>query len=317
MIPLYSIVIPVYNAEKYLESCIDSVLNQRSESAFEVILVDDGSRDGSPAICDRYAQRDSRFQVIHQENRGVSAARNAGIAAAGGQYVLFLDSDDLWEPDLLESIDGFVSHQPDMIRFGYQCFTEKEIKFTLLPAFASDGEKGTVHLGRHQDLGVMPIVTCWSAAFRRLFLLEQELQFPLGISYGEDFYFAMHCIKQAQSVSTVCTPLYRYRENELSATHTLTPKKIRDLLSVCAEMYRTFPCSLLADYYCMSIWVMEGLKREEAKELDEFLRENSSILRHISGWKARITCALYRMFGWYGGAKLLRVLTNVRDFIMR
>ena len=317
MVPLYSIVIPVYNAEKHLESCIDSVLNQRSESAFEVILVDDGSRDGSPAICDRYAQHDSRFQVIHQENRGVSAARNAGIAAAGGQYVLFLDSDDLWEPDLLESIDSFVSHQPDMIRFGYQCFTEKEIKFTLLPAFASDGEAGTVHLGRHQDLGVMPIVTCWSAAFRRLFLLEQELQFPLGISYGEDFYFTMYCMKQAQSVSTVCEPLYRYRENELSATHTLTPTKILDLLSVCAEMYRTFPCSLLADYYCMSIWVIEGVKREEAKELDEFLRENSSILRHIYGWKARIACALYRIFGWYGGAKLLRTLTNVRDFIMR
>ncbi|MDD5955224.1 MAG: glycosyltransferase, partial [Firmicutes bacterium] len=79
MTPVYSIVIPVYNAEKYLESCVQSVLNQSTESAFEVILVNDGSRDGSGAICDRLAQQDKRFHVIHQVNQGVSAARNAGI----------------------------------------------------------------------------------------------------------------------------------------------------------------------------------------------------------------------------------------------
>lgn len=317
MTPVYSIVIPVYNAEKYLESCVQSVLNQSTESAFEVILVNDGSRDGSGAICDRYAQQDTRFHVIHQVNQGVSAARNAGIAAAGGQYVLFLDSDDLWDPKLLECVDGLVSRQPDMIRFGYHSFTQKGIKETILPAFASDGETGTVHFDRHQDLGVMPIVSCWSAAFRRLFLLEQKLQFHPGISYGEDLYFTMHCMKQAQTVSTVCEPLYQYRENELSVTHAPSAKNIRDALTASSALYRLYPCSLFADYYCMDIWSIADLKGEDAMLLTEQLQKNRDILRHISERKARIACGFYRLFGWYGGAKLLRVLNDIRNRSLR
>ena len=316
MIPVYSIVIPVYNAEKYLESCVQSVLKQSTESAFEVILVNDGSRDGSGAICDRLAQQDKRFHVIHQVNQGVSAARNAGIAAARGQYILFLDSDDLWDPELLKCVDGFVSRQPDLIRFGYHCFSEKGIKETVLPAFASDGETGSAHFDRHQKLGIMPIVSCWSAAFRRLFLLEQELRFPLNISYGEDFYFTICCLKQARSVCTVCQPLYQYRENELSVTHAPSAKNIRDTLTASSAVYRLYPCSLLADYYCMDIWTIADLKREDAMLLIEQLQKNRDILRHISGRKARFAYGLYRVFGWYGGAKLLRGLSDIRTRIM-
>ncbi|MDD5954076.1 MAG: glycosyltransferase, partial [Firmicutes bacterium] len=275
-----------------------------------------GSRDGSGAICDRYAQQDTRFHVIHQVNQGVSAARNAGIAAAGGQYVLFLDSDDLWDSKLLECIDGFVSRQPDMIRFGCHRFTEKGIKETCLPAFASDGETGSVHFDRHQDLGVMPIVDCWSAAFRRFFLLEQALHFPLNFSYGEDFYFTIQCMKQAQFVTAVCQPLYQYRENELSVTHTLTVKHIREVLAAAAAVYRRYPCNLLADYYCMVIWTIAELKREDAMLLTEQLQKNRDILRHISGRKARLAYGFYRLFGWYGGAKLLRGLSDIRTRIM-
>ena len=91
--PLISVIVPVYNVEKYLRTCVDSILVQ-SYSALEVILIDDGSTDGSPQICDQYAQQDPRIQVIHQKNAGLSAARNAGIDICRGEYLTFIDSDD-------------------------------------------------------------------------------------------------------------------------------------------------------------------------------------------------------------------------------
>ena len=101
-----SIIIPVYNAEEYLDRCLHSVLDQDFTS-FEVILVDDGSSDASPLICDRYSSTDPRFITLHQSNKGVSAARNSGLNMAQGEYVMFLDSDDVLLPDALEKmVDG-------------------------------------------------------------------------------------------------------------------------------------------------------------------------------------------------------------------
>lgn len=95
--PEISIIVPVYNVEKYLEQCIDSILTQTFED-FELILVDDGSPDKCPEICDEYAQKDDRVRVIHKENGGVSSARNAGMKLACGEYILFCDSDDYVSP---------------------------------------------------------------------------------------------------------------------------------------------------------------------------------------------------------------------------
>ena len=101
--PLVSVITAVYNAKAYLRQCIDSVLAQ-SYDHLELILVDDGSNDGSEAICDEYARRDSRIRVIHKPNGGVSSARNAGLAAAQGDYIAWLDSDDYFEPAMIERL---------------------------------------------------------------------------------------------------------------------------------------------------------------------------------------------------------------------
>ena len=105
---LFSIVVPVYCVESNLKQCVDSILIQTAQQ-FELVLVDDGSPDGSPAICDAYAKADDRVRVIHQENKGVSAARNAGIHASTGDYILLLDSDDFWiEKDMLAELAEFL-----------------------------------------------------------------------------------------------------------------------------------------------------------------------------------------------------------------
>lgn len=110
MKPLISIIVPVYNAEKYLNQCLDSLQNQTYQN-MEFVLVDDGSTDGSAAICAAYAEKDSRFRYLHQENGGVSAARNAGIDAASGAYLGFCDSDDWVETDMYETLYSLIETQ--------------------------------------------------------------------------------------------------------------------------------------------------------------------------------------------------------------
>ena len=116
---MVSIIIPVYNVKPYLKRCVESVLNQ-SYTDFESILVDDGSTDGSSVICDEYLERDSRIRVIHKENGGLSDARNAGIKAAVGEYILFVDSDDFLNTDALDTLTKEIRPGVDIITGGYK-----------------------------------------------------------------------------------------------------------------------------------------------------------------------------------------------------
>lgn len=310
--PTYSIVIPVFNAERYLESCIESVLSQKSAYAYEVILINDGSTDQSPQICDRYAQQSSCVKVIHQVNQGVSAARNAGISVAKGMYLLFLDADDYWDSCFLQTLDTVTSQSPDLIEFGYCLFCDDVVYAPDLPAVEASGITGIAYLEAHNNVNCMPIVSSCAAAFRRQFLKNYDLQFPLGVTYGEDFDFHMHCLKYAKSVSSIDEPLYWYRINEASATHTPTVKKIGDMLSACARMYRLFPYSMLANYYCMKIIHIATLTRKDAKQLNGMLWKNRDILWHASGRSARIARVLYKLLGWYYASRLIQFGVNVR-----
>ena len=113
-----SIIVPVYQAGKYLEKCIKSILDQ-TFTDFELILVDDGSNDGSEKICDDYAKKDARIKVIHQKNQGVSSARNAGMNCAEGDYIAFVDADDWIETDMFEQcMDAMEQHKVDIIYHG-------------------------------------------------------------------------------------------------------------------------------------------------------------------------------------------------------
>lgn len=310
---MYSIIIPVYNAEKYLHSCMECILTQNSEFDYEIILVNDGSKDQSPQICDSYAQRFPNVKVIHQVNQGVSAARNAGIAASSGTYLLFLDSDDCWDASFLGILDQQVSQKPDLIEFGFRIFSDDHIQEPILPAVETAGMTGLAYIEAHKDKNCMPIVSCWAAAFRREFLDQENLRFPLGVAYGEDMEFHMYAMKAAKTVLTILKPLYLYRVNEMSAVHTITIKKMRDMLSACVKIYRLFPCALFANYYCMNLLGLNRLDRQDARQLNDFLSENRDILRSVSGMKQRIACVLFKVFGWYEASRLVQMWVRTRN----
>lgn len=134
MSPRFSVVIPVYKVEKYLRQCLDSVLAQ-SYTDFEIVVVDDGSPDNCPAICDAYATSDSRVTVIHKENGGLSDARNAGLLAATGEYVIFMDSDDYYlSTDLFTEIDAKIAETAcDAVFFQYRKYIEKSKTLKEIP----------------------------------------------------------------------------------------------------------------------------------------------------------------------------------------
>lgn len=183
----YSFIIPVYNVAPYLRECLDSVLNQHLED-FEVCIVDDGSKDESGAICDEYASRDSRIKVKHQTNGGVSAARNAALEMATGEYIWFVDADDYIGGNSLAYIDNVIlKSKCDTIFFG-----EERYKEDTGDVFFEEGEK-------HQFLCSHISYCNPLMIFKRSVIEENHLRFTLGMKMAEDLEFQykylLHCMK--------------------------------------------------------------------------------------------------------------------------
>lgn len=127
--PEISVIVPVYNVEKYLRQCIESIKMQTFEN-WELILVDDGSLDNSGSICDEYAQSDNRIKVVHKENGGVSTARNFGLAIAAGKYISFIDSDDYIVPKFFEiMLEKLLTYKADIVRCGFYEFNDSNVVF--------------------------------------------------------------------------------------------------------------------------------------------------------------------------------------------
>lgn len=205
---IVSVIVPVYNAAVFLARGIDSILAQNFKS-FELILVDDGSSDDSGAICDEYAARDNRVKVIHQQNAGVSAARNAGLMAAQGEWVTFVDSDDLVLDCFLESLVKAVSRdeQVDLAYCGYG-IVESAISLKIY--------KSATYIGKNQIHDVLSqtnlLYRCspWAKLFRRSIIVDHSLCFDTNLSISEDRLFIYHYLMHVRGIATTSTIGYLY-----------------------------------------------------------------------------------------------------------
>lgn len=244
-----SIVIPIYNIRPYLEQCIDSVLGQ-TYSNLEIILVDDGSTDGSGDICDRYAGRDARIKVIHKQNGGLVSARKAGLSAAAGDYVLCVDGDDWIEPDMVSRmLDAMLRERVDVVLCGFFENTggaERKVKHgTLSVRYNKAGLKETIYpdmFGRDFQWKLFPYV--WGKLFHRTCLLESQLQVDDRITMGEDVVCVYPCLLRAESIFVMNESLYHYRQSVGSMIKQIGNRKdecdkyrvlYQSLETVCAE----------------------------------------------------------------------------------
>lgn len=203
-----SIIIPVYNAEEYLDRCLHSVLDQEFPS-FEVILVDDGSTDSSPLICDRYSGTDPRFLTIHQKNSGVSAARNAGLNLAQGEYVMFLDSDDALLPYALDALVDHLGGE-DVVVGGYGAFIEGVPSKEVKPA-ATKSYKGNDYQYFFQDnllRNCELLDSPWAKLFRKKAV--GDTRFCVDLNYAEDKLFVFEVLAKSSSVLAVSSAVYGY-----------------------------------------------------------------------------------------------------------
>ena len=218
--PTVSIIIPVYNCEPYLRECIDSALSQ-SFADLELILVDDESPDGSGAIIDDYAARDARVLAIHQKNGGQSAARNAGLEAASGRYIYLLDSDDVMDPSLLETIIPKMDAGYDMVAFGARTFPDRE---ELLPAqeetellLESEEARYAFLAGPFRRRTIRWEV--WNRLYRRDVIERWNVCFPADRrAYPEDMFFNLCYLAHISRILCIPDILYSYRKRPGSIT---------------------------------------------------------------------------------------------------
>jgi len=310
--PRYSIIVPVYNVALYLRECLDSILAQDSPSEYEVILVDDGSTDNSGAICDEYAEKYPQFRVIHQKNQGVSAARNAGLDIACGEYALFVDGDDLCHNLLLSRLDSFAESAPDMIAFGFREFDEDAYSQEVSP-IPSDGQTGLSWLDTYFSHNQLPIASACSYCFRLSFLKKNALQFYYGRAYAEDFEFSLHCIEKARLLYAMTDGLYFYRQHSRSAVHVPKKQEFIDNIEVIVSVYERFPNAAVAKRYCqLGMSLPKYGARRETRELVRRYAAHSDLLKKTPGI-TRVTYCLYRTFGYYNGAKAALLLVRMRQ----
>ena len=231
-----SVIVPVYNVEKYLPRCIDSILAQ-TFTDFELILVDDGSPDNCGAICDEYAVKDSRICVIHQKNQGVSAARNTGIEASKGEYVTFIDSDDYIESVFFrDAVDAICANKADIFLAGHKAVRNQEIvresiiseEYCLFMQELS--EKQMTDL-----LEKSYIASCWGKLISRA--LIGDIRFDLNMNFGEDLKFMHEIIRKSGTLYAAEKAYYNYWIEDRGRTNLTSLMSEKKCLSV-VKTYR-------------------------------------------------------------------------------
>jgi glycosyltransferase involved in cell wall biosynthesis len=245
----FSLIIPVYNAEKYLSACLDSIL-RNSFSDYEVICINDGSKDSSKEILDEYGSKDSRIRIYDQKNKGVSAARNVGLRAAKGRYVCFVDSDDEITADYMETFAEITS--------------QNDCNIALCDPYSSSPEGTSDHkilpVSKHDFCRTDYRKYVWGRAYKKTVL--ENIYFDERIAIAEDETFNMDVVKnilhagQDLNCVHIDKQMYRYRENPDSITHVVAPEKWRN---VCRWYMRNTKAE--KDPFLKAVFIISGTKK--------------------------------------------------------
>jgi len=240
--PKVSFIVPIYNAEKHLTKCLESLIAQ-NESDFEVLLIDDGSKDKSRVICDDFVKKDSRFKYFHQKNRGVSSARNVGISKASGEYIAFVDADDFIESHYVKFLYYTLKEtKSDVCGFAMKFFNDSGAS-AILPINNKFSEVNDSNFLTHfcQDWLQQRRVHCVTKIYSREFLLSTNVKFNESLRYSEDRDFLFRLGVHARRSAWVPDALYNYYRHLDSATHAATSfDKVESMLRQYLHAYSNY-----------------------------------------------------------------------------
>ena len=220
-----SVIIPVYNTEKYLAACIDSVLAQTGVS-LEIILIDDGSTDSSSCICDRYAEEYDNISTIHIKNSGPATAKNTGLKLAHGNYIALTDSDDKMAPMMLQKmVNAGYNHNADIVCCNYKQIDEQGVvshQNSTYQLYVLNHEEGLIHFFSKDKI----YSQCWTKLYKSQMLRDYHIENDPGLRTDEDFIFNIRAFIHAKTTVIVDEPLYEYTHREGSLAHAYFKKNI-------------------------------------------------------------------------------------------
>ena len=241
---LVTVIVPVYNVEKYIKECIDSVIKQ-TYTNIEIVLVDDGSKDESGKICDDYAAKDSRIKVIHKQNEGLGFARNSGLEISTGKYVTFIDSDDVAECDLIEQLmKEVIDKDVDTCIGGFKRITE-DGKAVFQESYTRDFFSGddvynklfARMLGSAPDAHDAIRMSVWNVLYSMDIIRKHNIRFPSErVFISEDIVWDSEYYRYAQAVSVIESTAYHYRITPGSLTQKYKPQMIDRICVLYNEM---------------------------------------------------------------------------------
>ncbi len=324
-----SVIIPIYNIESYIGECINSVTKQ-SYANLEIILVDDGSQDASPEICDHYARVDRRIKVIHKENGGLSSARNCGLRCATGEYLLFLDGDDYWDDEhaLRRGVD-IIEHmgQVDILMFGYRQIYANAQRATAPIDISKINECSKVEALTYLISTDCLIVTAWSKFVRRGLLIDNDITFKEGL-LSEDYDWNFSILTNAQTIRAMSGEFYCYRTRGGSITSRISTKHLFDILSIIEDWSTRIPIQakspaevelfmgFVAFIYGM---LFSRVYLARPKQLRCTLLERIYAQRHLLEYrlspKLRRVWQLYKLLGFALTWRVLGVVSQLRGLI--
>ena len=321
----YSIIIPVYNVKSYLEQCINSVLQQTFED-FEILLVDDGSTDGSSYLCDSFSQNDKRIRVIHKENGGLSSARNTGLKAAKGEYVLFLDSDDYWTYSGLLSDAFRIINQTnaDLIIFDYSSDLKKidnklsnnELEYSFSKMNKEEAFKMLICLNKIRSSACDKI-------YKSSIIKQDNFLFEEGV-FSEDIDWTARVLIATKKINVIDRYAYYYRPNQNSITHNKQRKNIVDLaerIKKIVEYSKPIESELFYEWfmnYCSyqyitflnTVSIYNG--KENISDVIANMKKYCYLLNYHCNRKVRMCYWFNKIFGYYSMLKFLCIFLKFR-----
>lgn len=320
----FSIILPVYNVEKYLQECMDSILKQTFQN-YEVILIDDGSKDGSPALCDELAEKHPCIKVIHKKNSGAADSRNVGLQEAVGDYVIFIDSDDyIIRRDFLSCLNDALADDVDQVLFKYCKYFDDtkqlaQCQFSYQNA-AKESDYSSMIATLVKDDAFFGMA--WIRAIKRGLLVQHGIDFETGLT-GEDMDWNYKLMLASRKIAFLDTPYIAYRQRSGSITSSYKMKNLTDYVYIVQKWaeeigridnkaLRNALWGSLAKNYSNLLIVYSRIKDREKAKIQKQIKALSWLLKYGMSKRPQMIYKVYRLAGFNVTVLMLKMLDKVK-----